>query len=265
MNRRRIVLVVSSLIILALVLVIFFDASMRLVGKVHPSGNNQTQAPLLSRGTSTAASSSASSPGSAFAGGENNSNIFFPLNPSNEVSPSSPTTSGISIGASGTKVTSLSDVRNIISSTLSTEKPATTTLLALPDVPDSEINISSSGVSSTLDYLTYFGVHSQNIAFNSKEFNSVLKDRNGIVLFVPGLIDKAIADNNFLEIASSLLVQEQFTEAEINFLKSMPVTGTAVAINKENIGLEELEVGLVNKAIAVSFGINFRKRTRQLL
>lgn len=140
------------------------------------------------------------------------------------------------------------------SSTTSAQKPPTTVFLALPDVPDSEITIEASGVSTTLSYLTYFNTHAKDIAFDVTKFNNVLKDKYGIVLVAPALVEKAIADKNFSEITSSLAVQEEFTEAEIKFLKSMPVAGTAIAVNKENIGMEELTVNLINQALAVSAG-----------
>jgi hypothetical protein len=114
--------------------------------------------------------------------------------------------------------------------------------------------MSPSGASTALDYLIHFNTNAQKIAFNGKNFDDVLKDKNGITLFVPDLIEKAISDDNFREVANSLKVQQEFIEAEINFLEAMPVTGAAIAINKENIGLEELTDGVIDKALAVAAG-----------
>lgn len=183
-----------------------------------------------------------------------NNNVVLPQNPAQPSSSLSPIPTGAASTASGTKVSTLSEVQNIVSSSLAAEKPATTALLALPNVPDSEIVISPSGVSTAISYLAYFGANLKNINFNDEEFGNVLKGKNGVLLSVPGLIEKAIADNNFPEVANSLTIQQKFIKAEVIFLESIPVSGNAVAINKENIGLEELSSGLVDKALAVAAG-----------
>ena len=253
MNRQKIVFLTASLAVLGCALLVFFIVIARPANKNKPLGDNQN--PSFSYVTSTTATfSPASRPSNAFIN-EGNNNIVLPQSPNNETAlPTSPTGSA-STEISGAKAASLSDVQNIISSALSAKKPATATLLALPNVPDSEIVISPSGVSTALNYLTYFGTHSKDVIFDGKKFDNVLKDKNGIILFVLGLIEKAIADNNFPEVTSSLSIQKEFTEAEINFLKSIPVSGIAIAINKENIGLEELTAGVIDKALAVSSGL----------
>ena len=203
-------------------------------------------------------------PSNAFVSGGNSvassvpqpSNAFVSEGNNNVVLPQSPAPSaGSQTGTTNTKVTSLNEVENIIASALPPAEPTTTASLALPDVPDSEITINSSGASTALNYLTYFSEHFEDITFNNQEFNSVLKDKNGVILAIPGLIEKAIADNNFSEVTSSLSVEKEYAQAEIRFLASIPVTGAAVAINKENIGLEELMDGVIDKALEVSSGV----------
>jgi hypothetical protein len=275
MNRRRIIFPLAAILILGCALAIFFDIFVR----SHQQGSSSRgdQIPLISQGTlpvvtssfitgfvgalannetsSVAAPTSSVAPqsGSAFVSGENN-NVVLPQNPTQPSSSPLLAPTGAAPAASGIKVSTLGQVQNIIASSVPAEKPTTTALLALPDVPDSEITISPSGVSTALDYLTYFSAHAENTTFDYKKFNSVLKDKNGIILSPQDLIDKAIADNDFSEVTSSLSVQEEFIQTEISFLKSIPVSGNAVAINKENIGLEELMSNLIDKALAVSSG-----------
>lgn len=133
-------------------------------------------------------------------------------------------------------------------------------LLTMPDVPDSEMTITASGVSTTLDYLLYFSSHAQHIAFDPGKFEGVLKDSNGIPLFVEPLIEKAIRDDNFSEIQNSLAIQKEFITADISFLRSIPVTGSAVALNREAIGAEELTDDLADNAVAVYDGTMSRQQ-----
>ena len=251
MNHWKTILLVGLLAISGCALAIFFVVISNSTNKGKLLGNNQI--PPFYYGTSTAvAISPAAQSNNAFVSGGNN-DVVLPGGLDNKTPLSSSSADVLPAGISGAGVTSLSDVQNIVSSALSAEKQ-TVTLLALPDVQNSEIVVSSSGASTALDYLTYFSAHSKSVIFDGKKLNNVLKDKNGAILFIPNLIEEAITDDNFTEVASSLSVQKEFTESEINFLKSIPVSGTAIAINKENIGLEELMVGVVDKALAVSAG-----------
>lgn len=156
----------------------------------------------------------------------------------------------------GQAVTSLNDVANIIASSPSISASSTSVVaLAMPAVADSDITIDASGVATVKDYLGYFNQHSvKDILFDSSRFNNVLKDENGILLFTPGLLSKAIADSNFAEVHVSLLAQKDFANAEIVFLKKIKVTGDAIAVSKQAIGMEELVVQLIDKAMAVESG-----------
>ena len=173
----------------------------------------------------------------------------------------------------GRPVKSLNDVAQIIASATSsagilasastsataTIKTASTSslavqLLALPNVPDSEINIDPSGVATALGYVKYFNGHFKDVSFDSGKFSGVLKNKNGTILFVPDLIQKALVDNNFAEIHDSLVVQRNFADADIAYMKSIKVAGAAIALNKQAIGLEELTQNLIDKALAVGAG-----------
>jgi len=105
-----------------------------------------------------------------------------------------------------------------------------------------------------LAFLESFNAPTSGIVFDNAKFNSALKDKNGIVLFVPDLVNKALTDNNFAEVHDSLLVQNDFAAAEIKYLRSMKVTGSAIAVDKEVIGVEELTEELIGKALAVNSG-----------
>ena len=126
--------------------------------------------------------------------------------------------------------------------------------LDLPDVPDSELAISASGASSSLDYVIAFNAQYKNINFDSNRFGTVLKDESGIPLFIPSLVDKALADNNFSEVKNSLVIQKDFANADIALMKSIKVSGGAVAFDKEVVGTEELTVQLADEALAVASG-----------
>jgi|GEM_PF-1459993 hypothetical protein len=126
--------------------------------------------------------------------------------------------------------------------------------LSLPDVSDSELTIGADGATSPLDYVIAFNADYKKVDFDYSRFNTVLKDDNGVPLFIPSLIEKAIADNNFSEIRDSLEVQKDFANADIALMKSIRVADGAVSFDKEVIGTEELTVQLADDALDVSSG-----------
>jgi hypothetical protein len=99
-----------------------------------------------------------------------------------------------------------------------------------------------------------FNADYKKVDFDYSRFNTVLKDDNGVPLFIPSLIEKAIADNNFSEIRDSLEVQKDFANADIALMKSIRVADGAVSFDKEVIGTEELTVQLADDALDVSSG-----------
>lgn len=245
MNRRKILFAFTLVIILGVALAFVFVRFF----KKSPTSAGVTDQPLLSAAIGTGAQPLS---GNAFVGAHS-SGVFLPAEPSGESeSFSVANNSSASTPVSGT--IAQNNTQKTIVSGPSGPTTATITPLSLPSIPDSEITISSSGVATALDYLISFNANAKKIAFGGKNFDSVLKDKNGVMLFVPDLIEKAIADNNFEEVTGSLKVQREFIEAETNFLKSMPVAGAAIAINKENIGLEELTDGVVSDALMVAAG-----------
>jgi hypothetical protein len=126
--------------------------------------------------------------------------------------------------------------------------------LPLPNISDSELIIDARGVSSTMAYVVFFNDNYKNIVFDSVRFDAVLKDKNGVPLFVPALVEKALTDGNFSEVKNSLLVQKDFANAEITFMKSIKVTDKETYFNKQAIGMEKLTVNLADKALAVASG-----------
>jgi hypothetical protein len=143
------------------------------------------------------------------------------------------------------------------SGALSTTSPVIA--LSLPNVSDSELTISPDGAASPLDYMIAFNADYKNINFDHSRFDDVLKDDNGVPLFIPSLVERAIADNNFSEIKDSLRVQRDFANADIALMKSIKVATGAVSFNKEVIGTEELTVQLADDALDVSSGDLSRK------
>jgi hypothetical protein len=197
-----------------------------------------------------AADQSSSQPGQSIA----SQNAFLPSSGSYTLGGSSAASQQPTF--QGKAVTSLADVASIVASASSSiAAPSSVAALSLPDVPDADIVIDPSGVSTTLAYLAYFNAHTATgIVFNNSRLAGVLKDQNGVMLFPQGLISKAIADNNFGEVHDSLVIEKDFVIAETTFLKSIKVTGSAVALHKETIGTEELLSDEINKALAVGSG-----------
>jgi hypothetical protein len=154
----------------------------------------------------------------------------------------------------GKPVTTLEDIAAIIGG--AGAAPTTGNLLPLPNVSDAEIKIDASGAGNVIDYLTYFNTHAIDggISFDNQRFEKVLKDGNGILLFTPDLIDKALAGNNFAEVHDSLTVQRDFALAEIAYLKSIRVTAGIASFHKEAIAMEELLIQLIDKTFAVEAG-----------
>jgi hypothetical protein len=126
--------------------------------------------------------------------------------------------------------------------------------LPLKNVSDSEISIDPSGISTVADYIRYVDVNYADVSFDNTRFSSVLKDKNGIIIFSPQLVAQALADGNFSEIHNSLLVDKDYAAAKIKFFKSVKVTGSAISIDKEMIGFEYLTNDLIDHALAVGSG-----------
>jgi hypothetical protein len=190
--------------------------------------------------------------GSAFVNIASN-NVLLPSADDN-ISPQDTTVTA----TGGIKESALQNASNTIK-TFPASPAQRVTMLSLPDISNSEMVIGENGVSSTIAYATYFNNNYKNIGFNGARFNTVLKDENGIPLFIPALAEKALADNNFGEIKDSLIVQKDFTSAEIAFMKSIEVTGNMVDFDKQIIGSEELTVDLADQALGVVYGDVSRK------
>ncbi len=266
MNYKILPFALIAAILLILVIVVALPRSQQ--GNRAGSEVKPNLLPQVALPTSTPLSSNAFSSSNASSG------VQPPIGSEN-VPPASPPSPQNPV-FQGKSVTSLSDVARIIASATSSgnapaSAPAGTAaastassaaspiaasaqLLALPDVPDSEIEIDPSGAATASDYLKYFNAHFADVSFDAKQFDGVLKNASGTILFMNDLVEKAIADGNFPEIHSSLLVQRDFADAEIGFMRSIKVTGAAIALNKQAIGFEELTIDLVNNALAVEAG-----------
>ncbi|MCX6731383.1 MAG: hypothetical protein NTX55_00080 [Candidatus Parcubacteria bacterium] len=127
-------------------------------------------------------------------------------------------------------------------------KPAPSSI-QLPSVSNNEIIIDSKGVKTISDYINYFLTNSSKISFDGRKFKSVLKDGNGIFLFTPQLVEKAVKNGLTQEIKNSLLVHKEFIEAKLIFLKSIKVSGEAVNLHKKMIGFDKLTLELIQKTL----------------
>jgi peptidoglycan hydrolase-like protein with peptidoglycan-binding domain len=121
--------------------------------------------------------------------------------------------------------------------------------LSLPAVSDQEIIINSSGNKTIEDYITYFLKNSSNISFDGQKFEKVLKDENKIFLLVPQLAEKAVKKGVNQQIKESLLVQKEFIDAKLAFLKSIKVSGEAVSLHKKMIGFDKLTLELLQETL----------------
>jgi peptidoglycan hydrolase-like protein with peptidoglycan-binding domain len=126
--------------------------------------------------------------------------------------------------------------------------------LLLPVVSDKEIFVDSIGLKTTEDYIIYFLKNSSNISFDNRKFETVLKDENGIFLLAPELTEKAIKESVGQEIKNSLLVQKEFIEAKLAFLKSIKVSNETVFLHKKMIGFDKLTLELIQKTMELESG-----------
>lgn len=249
MNRRRIIIGGAAIVVTAA----FIATTIVSIGELQRIGKNNSNAVSQEAVFPAATSSAPISQNAFYPGSPSGGSFSFGKNLSQPPADSMSRNSLVS----GTANESISTPTSADTPTATVSAPAVpsaTELLAIPTVSDSEITIDPSGASTALSFLEAFNNPSSSIDFNYKEFNSVIKDKNGVVLFVPDLADQALTDNNFAEISSSLRVQRDFTNAEISYLKSLKVTGGAIAINKEVIGVEELTDELIKKALSVNAG-----------
>jgi hypothetical protein len=127
-------------------------------------------------------------------------------------------------------------------------------LLSLPVVPDSELLIASSGVTNAQNYLDYFAKREVDIAFDYSKFKDALKDEKGILLLTPSLVEMALSRNDFAKVHNSLSIQKEFLEAKIRFLKTIKVSGEAIALNKKMIAFDELTLELIGKTFSAENG-----------
>jgi hypothetical protein len=184
-----------------------------------------------------------------------NSNVFIPHYSNDNTPPSSSFSAAGSPLATYASPAAYSGESSSIASSTPYQPPASQIKpLALPVVPDSELAVDPTGAASPLEYMIAFNTNYKNIAFDAGRFDSVLKDENGIPLFIPSLIGKAVAEKNFAEIKNSLEVQRDFADADIAFMESVKVASGTVAFDKEVVGTEKLTVQLADRALAVASG-----------
>ncbi len=122
--------------------------------------------------------------------------------------------------------------------------------LSLPAVSDNEIIIDSTGVSTTENYIEKFLIDTSStstFSFDARKFNSVIKDENGVFLFIPDLAEKTIQDGVNQKIKDSLSVNKEFINAKLDYFKSMKVFGEAIALHKKMIGFDKLTLQLAQK------------------
>ncbi len=251
MNRQKIIAGVALIIVFVGAAIIFWKFPQKT--KSSPiSLNDQnslpistsTQVPMASNAFLSPVSDGISLPGA-------NQDVQVPVSSSDSLPllRSKPQTSA-SLPLTG------NEENGIVLPSNSSTSPTTSQIvsLPLPNVSDSELTIGADGAASPLDYVMAFDADYKKVDFDYSRFNTVLKDNNGVPLFIPSLIEKAIADNNFFEIRDSLEVQKDFANADIALMKSIKVADGAVSFDKEVVGTEELTVQLADDALDVSSG-----------
>lgn len=150
----------------------------------------------------------------------------------------------------------LQNIADMIGSALSTPLPVASSpsLLSLPTVQDNELKISPSGASTIKDYMAYFNAHSADVAFAATQFDKVLKDKSGVLLFPMDLVKDALASGDLRSIHESLAVYKEYYEAKIAFEKSLAVTGEAIDLNKKIIAFDKLTLSMIQKTFDVEAG-----------
>ena len=122
--------------------------------------------------------------------------------------------------------------------------------ISLPNVSDSEVIIDSGGINTTESYIKKFLTDTSSTStfpFDAKKFESILKDKNGVFLFIPDLAQKAIQDGMSQDIKNSLAVQEEFINAKLMFLKTIKVSDKVIVLHKKMIGFDKLTLQLAQK------------------
>lgn len=153
----------------------------------------------------------------------------------------------------GAKIPTIEDLERSLGKLLETT-PGKEELLALPDVPDAELKISSQGAKTEIDYVERFAVGAlEKINFDNTRFAGVLVDENKLPLLPQQLIERGLSEkNDFPAIKSSLIVFRDYFVAKKDFEKSLEVYGDAISVAKELIAFDILMLELIDKAIAVA-------------
>jgi len=132
--------------------------------------------------------------------------------------------------------------------------PLSEETLALPLIPDSELAVDSSGVKTAEEYIKHFIAFSGEVQFDSKRFQSALRNSDGVAILPANLMEQALERNSFVEIKPSLLIWKEFISAKLAFMKGIKVYGEAVLVQKRMLGFDELTLGLIEDALKVEEG-----------
>lgn len=127
-------------------------------------------------------------------------------------------------------------------------------LLDAPFVSESDLAIGAGGFSDLVSYADFFASNVKNIAFDTKQFQSLLKDNNGIALLPADLIDRAISDGDFSSILPSLIVFKNFLPAKVAYLKTIKVAPAAKDISIYMVRADLLTLELIDRAFEVKQG-----------
>lgn len=148
----------------------------------------------------------------------------------------------------------LDDIKKMFSASSVSTKPAPNEMLALPDVPESDISIDKNGVSNSLDYMEYFVTHGTEINFSNEDFQSFPKDEKKIPLSIMGFVDKVLGDNSSENNEAARASLAKYLLAKIVYLKSIKVNGPAVALSREMIAADRVSLSLVDRAFSAKKG-----------
>src|SRR3989344_2413742 len=152
-----------------------------------------------------------------------------------------------------TKPPSIPEIQKKIQASLPLKAPKEESL-ALPFVADSEIKIDQAGLKTSNEYLVYFAQNAKDIPFDRDRLKTVLKNQYDLSVPPFKLIEYVLEGDTSPALLASLETFKDVSKAEISYFGTVGVSGEAAVFNKKMIGLQKLQIQLIDKGLAVLSG-----------
>lgn len=122
--------------------------------------------------------------------------------------------------------------------------------LPLPAVDPNGLKISVEGAGNFAQYFAAVARAGDTATLTQSEYNSLMKDAQGVVLFPVALIDRALAAGDFSRIHESAALLKQIFIRNEALLRTIPVRVDGVSIAQKALGMNQLTVQLLDRALA---------------